>query len=86
MRRGDELYHYGVVVGYNQPPVAGAGSCIFLHVWKSAQAGTDGCTAMDPAEMVSLLSWFDPRKNPLLVQMPQAQYQQMRKRWALPAL
>ena len=85
MRRTDELYHYGVVVAYNQPPVSGAGSCIFLHVWKSADAGTDGCTAMDPAKILLLLSWFDPEKHPLLVQMPRAQYQQMRKPWALPA-
>jgi len=86
MRRDDELYHYGVVVAYNQPPVAGAGSCIFLHVWRNAASGTDGCTAMDPANIVTLLNWFDPAKNPRLVQMPQAQYQQLRTRWKLPSL
>lgn len=85
MRRDDELYHYGIVVAYNQPAVAGAGSCIFLHVWKNKDSGTDGCTAMEPSNIVMLLNWFDPKMNPQLVQMPAAQYQQLQKRWSLPA-
>jgi len=84
MRRNDELYHYGVVVNYNQPSVAGAGSCIFLHVWRNVESGTDGCTAMEPDNILMLLHWLDPKRNPLLVQMPLPQYQQLRSRWELP--
>jgi D-alanyl-D-alanine dipeptidase len=32
MRREDDLYHYGIFVKHNTPPMPGAGSCIFLHI------------------------------------------------------
>jgi len=41
-------YDLGVFVAYNSyPPVKGNGSCIFLHIWKDANTGTAGCTAME---------------------------------------
>src|SRR5688572_23473275 len=33
MRRSDDLYRLGVVVGHNQERRPGRGSCIFLHIW-----------------------------------------------------
>jgi len=86
MRRSDELYHYGVVVNHNTPSVRNFGSCIFLHIWRDADSATVGCTAMEQANILLLLQWFDPRKNPLLVQMPQTQYQMHRRSWNLPVL
>jgi zinc D-Ala-D-Ala dipeptidase len=86
MRRTDELYHYGVVVNHNTPPTPHLGSCVFLHIWRNADSPTVGCTAMEPANILLLLQWFDPRKNPLLVQMPQDQYELHRTSWSLPAL
>jgi D-alanyl-D-alanine dipeptidase len=86
MRRSDELYHYGVFVKYNTPAVANRGSCIFLHIWESKDLGTVGCTAMDRSDMLMLLAWFDPRRHPLLIQMPVTQYRQYRSRWELPQL
>jgi len=86
MRRSDELYHYGIVVNHNTPPVPGLGSCVFLHIWRNADSATVGCTAMEQANMMLLLQWLDPRKQPLLVQMPQAQYQANRSSWDLPPL
>ena len=35
MRRDDVLYKWGVVVDHNPAAIPGAGSCIFLHIWKS---------------------------------------------------
>src|SRR3954447_14405403 len=70
----DIRYKWGVVVKHNVPPKPGAGSCIFLHVWKNPETATTGCTAMPEASMVQLLRWLDPAKRPLLVQFPLRSY------------
>ncbi|MEP7341331.1 MAG: hypothetical protein ABI977_26615, partial [Acidobacteriota bacterium] len=52
MLRNDELYRWGVVVDHNAiKPEAGAGSCIFLHIWSGMGKGTAGCTAMEAVKM-----------------------------------
>jgi len=85
MRRSDELYRWGVVVDHNaDPPQAGGGSCIFMHIWRGPGQGTVGCTAMPQAKIEALLAWIDPSSHPLLIQMPRAQYQALRKRLKLP--
>ena len=86
MRRSDELYHFGIFVNHNTPPARNFGSCIFLHIWRDADSSTVGCTAMAPPNILLLLGWLDPRKNPLLIQMPQMQYQMHRTHWNLPVL
>lgn len=73
MRRPDQLYELGIVVAYNaNPPVPGLGSAIFLHVWRSAETPTVGCTAMSRTDMLELMKWLDPRRKPLLIQAPHA--------------
>jgi D-alanyl-D-alanine dipeptidase len=85
MRRSDELYRWGVVVGYNiNPPKSGAGSCIFLHIWDGPEQGTAGCTAMEAAHIETLLRWLDPKKSPVLVQLPESEYVRYQTAWALP--
>lgn len=87
MLRSDELYRWGIVVDHNSnPPQSGAGSCIFMHIWRGPGQGTVGCTAMPQDEIESLLTWLDPSRKPLLVQMPKQQYQHLQKKWKLPAL
>jgi D-alanyl-D-alanine dipeptidase len=87
MRRPDELYTWGIVVGHNSAPVApGAGSCIFLHIWKGAGIGTVGCTAMPMPQVERVIAWLDPSRKPLLVQLPMAQYREYQKHWKLPPL
>jgi D-alanyl-D-alanine dipeptidase len=87
MRRSDELYRWGVVVEHNTNPTkSGGGSCIFLHIWRGAGEGTAGCTAMPQPEIEKLLGWLEPSSKPLLVQMPESQYQRLRKKLKLPAL
>ena len=61
-------YVWGAVVDYNTPPVAGKGSCIFLHVWGGPQSTTAGCTAMREEDLLTVLHWLDPAKKPMLVQ------------------
>ncbi len=43
MLRPDGLYRWGLVVDHNAEPVtAGAGSCIFLHIWLGPGVGNHG--------------------------------------------
>lgn len=85
MRRGDELYRWGVWVDHNSnPPRPMGGSCIFLHVWAGPGVATSGCTAMEESDLREVLAWLDPRASPVLVQLPAAAYAGVRGAWALP--
>lgn len=83
-------YRDGIFVAHNSDPVhPGAGSCIFLHIWgdqSHGPAGTVGCTAMQQSNILLLLRWLDPAKHPVLVQMPQPEYNRYRKAGHLPNL
>ncbi len=85
MLRSDERYAIGAVVAHNdEPPVPGAGSCIFLHVWAGKGVPTAGCTAMALADMREIAGWLDASAAPLLVQLPEAEYIARRTAWGLP--
>ena len=114
MRRSDELYRWGLVVGHNHPvplgiaslsneipdpkpfrlpadgpvptdsPIPGAGSAIFMHIWRSPDSGTAGCTAMTRENIEQLLAWLDPAGEPVLVQFTRPAYQEWREKWKLP--
>ena len=72
MKRNDDLYEFGVVVRHNMDPVVkGKGSAIFLHVWRDSDQPTAGCTAMSKENMLSVIRWLDPAKNPILIQLPE---------------
>jgi D-alanyl-D-alanine dipeptidase len=74
MLRADDLYKWGLFVAHNPAAEPGAGSCIFLHIWKNSSSATAGCTAMPERNLVNLLRWLDPNARPLLVQLPQREY------------
>ena len=86
MRRLDGLYKWGVVVAHNPRATPGAGSCIFLHIWKTSATPTTGCTAMGERDLVKLLRWLDPNAHPILVQMPRPDYSVVRSNYRLPAI
>jgi D-alanyl-D-alanine dipeptidase len=93
MRNAGESYRWGVVVDHNAAvtgdanlPKPGGGSCVFLHIWHSHDQGTAGCTAMSQADLEALLTWLDPARKPLLVQLPHAAYERLIDRWMLPKL
>lgn len=68
MRRADELYRLGVVVGYNTDPVvAGWGSAIFLHIWRGPGQATAGCVAMDEKALQRIVAWLKPEHNPKII-------------------
>lgn len=79
-------YDLGVFVEHNFERQKGAGSCIFLHIWKDANSGTAGCTAMERSNIETVLTWLDPKKNPVLIQLPEDSYKQFQIKWKLPKL
>lgn len=85
MRRTDHQYKFGVVVAYNTEGVKkGAGSCIFLHIWRSPTNSTSGCTSMTESNLLTIMHALDKKKNPVLVQMPNKEYNQLKKIYTLP--
>ncbi len=83
----EPLYKWGAVIGYNKDgEVAepGAGSCIFLHIWKGPDSSTSGCTAMEEAKLLDTLKWLEPDKYPIIVQLPKAEYARLKSQWRLP--
>jgi len=79
-------YRLGVVVEQNIPPHAGAGSCVFLHVWGAKLKTTSGCTAMPLGELEALVAWMDHSALPILVQLPHAEYVRCKGPWRLPEI
>jgi len=66
MSRSPSSYRHLAVIDYNTHPIVpGRGSGIFLHV--SHGNATLGCVALPLPQLVKLLRWFDPAKQPLVV-------------------
>jgi hypothetical protein len=78
MRREDNQYELGVVVAHNTSQLKEAGSCIFLHVQKSKDTPTAGCTSMNLENMQKIISWLDEKKNPILIQIPLNSLEELR--------
>jgi hypothetical protein len=94
MRDTGESYRWGIVVDFNgtaarrneRAPEPGGGSCVFLHIWHDQSHGTAGCTAMTQTNLEMLLTWLDPKRRPLLLQLPTPEYERLTRRWNLPKL
>ena len=59
----DETYTYACIIEYNTPPyvVPNRGCAIFLHV---SDHPTEGCVGLLTEDMVRVLQWLDPHRNP----------------------
>ncbi|MGC4087174.1 MAG: hypothetical protein QM756_04570 [Polyangiaceae bacterium] len=85
MLRPDGLFRWGVVVEQNAPDtIAGAGSCVFLHIWRGPKEPTSGCTSLAPDRIEDVLRWLQAEKQPVLVQLPDPVYATVRAAWGLP--
>lgn len=61
-------YALGAVVNYNMNPiVAGAGSAIFIHIWRASNRPTAGCIAMDKSDILKMLHWLDKQQHPYIL-------------------
>lgn len=62
MWREDGLYDLVVDLDYNRGPIRpGRGSAIFLHVARPGYLPTEGCVALERADLVRLLRRLGPR-------------------------
>lgn len=86
MRRADALYSWVVDVAHNPTRIPGGGSCIFLHVWGGPATTTVGCTAMEAPRLEALIQTLTPRRLPVFVLLPRAEYEALAPAWELPAL
>lgn len=58
-------YNYALEIRYNTDPVVpGKGSAFFMHI---GSAPTAGCVAMPEENMLQLLRWLDPEKEPYVI-------------------
>ncbi|MFU8893719.1 MAG: hypothetical protein ACNA8L_08835 [Luteolibacter sp.] len=74
-------------IAHNAAPdiVAGAGSSIFIQIWRADGArATAGCTTMSEDEMRKLIAKLDPTKRPVYVLLPKAEHERLREIWRLP--
>ena len=68
--RDDDLYDYVVVLGHNDdPPVPGMGSAIFMHLQRKDRRPTEGCIALERADMLEFLRLAGPG-DAIRVQQP----------------
>jgi len=59
--RADHIYDLIGVLGHNDdPPVAGLGSAIFLHLAREDYSGTEGCVALRQDHLLALLRQAEP--------------------------
>lgn len=79
MRRDDAQYELGIVVGHNKEQLKRRGSCIFMHVQKSKDAPTAGCTSMALQDIKKIAFWLDESKNPILIQITKSQLEEVLK-------
>jgi L,D-peptidoglycan transpeptidase YkuD (ErfK/YbiS/YcfS/YnhG family) len=64
-------YNYGFVINYNtEKRIPGAGSAIFFHVSNNY---TLGCTGTSETNVLTILKWLDPEKQPVIVQTPESE-------------
>lgn len=58
--RDDGVYDLIVVIGHNDdPPVAGMGSAIFLHLARADYSPTEGCVALRLSDLLLVLEGVD---------------------------
>jgi L,D-peptidoglycan transpeptidase YkuD (ErfK/YbiS/YcfS/YnhG family)/peptidoglycan hydrolase-like protein with peptidoglycan-binding domain len=74
---GAGAYRYAAITGYNTAPVvAGRGSAIFLHRHSYGAGGatkaTSGCVSLAEPQLLAVLRWLDPAKQPRIAMGPEA--------------
>lgn len=81
----DGVYAYGFVIEHNYTnPKPGLGSCFFFHVYRGFGMPTAGGTAVSLEQIEQIITWLDPNKKPILVQLPKDVFDKFQKEWNLP--
>lgn len=67
-----DLYKYGFTINYNTAQTPNKGSAIFMHVARPGTGYTTGCTAVNQGDLLQIMQWINPNKNPVIIQTPEA--------------
>ena len=59
MSKALPMYRHGLLIDYPTDAAAKAGSCIFIHVWRSPTKGTGGCVSMPEARLLALQDFVE---------------------------
>lgn len=86
MRQNDGAHALKLFIKHNATDIVpGGGSSIFFHIWRGeGSRATFGCTTMADQQLRQMLLWVDPKKAPVYILLPTAEYQQLRPSWKLP--
>lgn len=85
MRLNDPAFQWMLEVRHNaDPPQTGAGSAIFLHIRRSPDRTTSGCTALPKEDLLTILQWLRPECHPLYVLLAREDYERLKLSWGLP--
>lgn len=72
------LYNYAVVINYNTDArTPWKGSAIFFHEWRAEGSGTAGCIATTEVNLLNIMRWLNPAKNPVIIQGPMSEVLKM---------
>jgi D-alanyl-D-alanine dipeptidase len=71
MMREIDLYKIGFLVDYPSDAKAQAGSCIFVHIWRTAGRGTSGCLASTEQTIAGLQAWIKDTTPAAVVFLPE---------------
>lgn len=52
-----DVYRHGIVIDYPASEEQKTGSCIFFHLWKSFERGTEGCIGAEESVVMHLQNW-----------------------------
>ncbi|HEY5562693.1 MAG TPA: L,D-transpeptidase family protein [Clostridiaceae bacterium] len=65
----EPLYKYAALIDYNycSNKRMNKGSGIFFHIAPSSGNGTAGCVAVSEENLVNVLKWLDPAKDPCII-------------------
>ncbi len=89
MKQNDPAHEIKLLINHNtrSPIIPGAGSSIFFHIWRRGGAvAAAGCTVFSRENMLELIAWVDPQKNPVYVLLPASEYRSRQRAWALPQI
>lgn len=71
LRRPDPLYDLILTTDWNWPQaIPGAGSAIFLHIWRRPRFPTAGCVALARAELMWIAARIEPGARLMVPEIP----------------
>lgn len=70
----ERLYKYAIVLDYNWSQTPKKGGAIFMHLNPNYYTG--GCVGLDESNLVSVMRWVDPSKNPKVLICPRGDFSQ----------